>query len=111
MIKILSTSALILAVALPVKAQVGPGLGRTDYRAQNYRPQDYGVVCTKNYNGRLSLRTGPGQNYRKIAEIPNGYGLALNSGRYGSDGFWWWNASIDGYQGWARADYICDDPQ
>jgi hypothetical protein len=110
MFKTLLASVLIAGATLPVAAQVGPGLGYTDYAS---RPSkiDYGRVCTKSYNGRLSMRTGPGQNYRKIAEVPNAQYVPLNSGEYSSDGFWWWNINYNGYNGWGRADYICEDPQ
>ncbi len=107
MLKTLMASALILAVALPVKAQVGPGMGPTDRVARGINAQ----VCTRNRNGRLSLRTGPGRDYRKIKEIPNGHTLALNFSEYGNDGFRWWNVYHNGNQGWVRSDYVCGDPQ
>jgi hypothetical protein len=111
MLKILVATALTLAAVLPVNAQVGPGFGRRDHVSQNYRPQHYAEVCTKNHDGRLSLRTGPGPSYRKILEIPNRNVIGLNFGKYGDDGFWWWNTYHNGYQGWVRADYVCGDPQ
>ncbi len=108
MLKTLMASALILAVALPVKSQIGPGLGPTDSVARGER---YAQVCTRERNGRLSLRTGPGQGYNKIKEIPNGHSIALFDGEYGGDGFYWWNVLHNGSRGWVRADYVCGDPQ
>lgn len=112
MMKTLMTGALILTAALPASAQVGPGLGVTDSISGRYsRSESYAMVCTKNHNGRLSLRTGPGMNFGKIKEIPNRHTVGLNYGQYGVDGFWWWNVYHNGYQGWVRADYVCGDPQ
>ncbi len=110
MFKTLLASVLIAGATLPVAAQVGPGLGYSDY-ASRPSTTNYGRICTKSSNGRLSMRTGPGQNYRKIVEVPNAQYVPLNSGEYSSDGFWWWNVNYNGYNGWARADYICEDPQ
>ena len=110
MFKTLLASILIAGAALPAAAQTGPGLGYTDYvsRSNNTR---YGRICTRNYNGRLSLRTGPGQGYQKILEIPNQRYVPLYSGQYAVDGFWWWNVNYNNYNGWVRADYVCEDPQ
>lgn len=99
-------STLILAFAIPVKAEVGSGLGATDHVAGNF---EYAKVCTSSRNGRLSLRTEPGQDYRKIKEIANGHTLALNYSEYGNDGFRWLNVSHNGSRGWVRADYVCGD--
>lgn len=109
-LKTLLASTLILGVVLPVKAQVGPGLGNTD-SVSGYRVESYGRVCTHGANGRLSLRVGPGQGHKKIKEIPNGNLVALVGGKYSSDGFFWWNVLHNGSRGWARADYVCGDPQ
>lgn len=70
----------------------------------------YATVCTHQRNGRLSLRTGPGQNYPKVKEIRNGNQVALVNAEYSPDGFRWWNVLHNGTRGWARADYICGDP-
>ncbi|MDM9381213.1 SH3 domain-containing protein [Chlorogloeopsis sp. ULAP01] len=109
MLKIFMTGALILAAALPARAQVGPGLGRTDSIAS--RPQSYAQVCTNDVYGRLSVRSGPGRNFRKLKEITNGQLVGLMSGQYGQDGFWWWRISHQNGSGWARADFLCGDPQ
>ncbi|MDZ4878825.1 MAG: hypothetical protein CLLPBCKN_008263 [Chroococcidiopsis cubana SAG 39.79] len=110
--KTLLASALILTAAVPATAQVGPGMNGNDYIGSNHgEGQAYAEVCTRNRNGRLSLRTGPGQNFGKIEEIPNKDVVALNDSKYGSDGFRWWNISHNGNRGWVRADYICGDPE
>jgi uncharacterized protein YraI len=103
------SGVLFLAAALPVNAQVGPGLGASDHVASGV--ESYAQVCTSQSRGRLSLRTGPGQNFGKIKEIPNGHTVGLIKGGYGQDGFWWWNVSHNNSRGWVRADYICGDPQ
>lgn len=110
MFRTLMAYTLILGVASPVKAQVGPGLGRTDV-VSSYRTEHYANVCTRQPNGRLSLRIGPGQQYKKIKEIRNGNLVALVGGQYSSDGFYWWNVLHNGSHGWVRADYVCGDPQ
>lgn len=111
MFKTIVTSAFLLAAALPVKAQVGSGLGVTDYVNHSSSQATYAQVCTRSGNGRLSLRMGPGTNFGKIKEIPNGHTVALSSGKYASDGFYWWNIYHNGSQGWVRSDYVCGDPQ
>lgn len=113
--KIFMASALILAVALPAKAQTGPGLGETDYRgslaSDSYGRERYARVCTSDRNGHLSMRMGPGAQYKKIKEISNGHYLGLVGGEYGSDGFYWWEVLHNGNKGWVRSDYVCGDPQ
>lgn len=111
MIKTLLASILIVGVSLPSLAQVGPGLGTSDYVSQRRSYTKYGRICTRSQNGRLSLRTGPGQGYYKLAEVPNQQYIPLYSGQYSNDGFWWWNVTYNGYDGWVRADYVCEDPQ
>lgn len=111
MLKSLIASTLILAVAVPVKAQVGPGFSNADHIAGSGGGQYYAEVCTNTRNGRLSLRTGPGKSYSKVKEIPNGHTVALNYSRHDNDGFRWWNATHKGSRGWVRADYVCGDPE
>ena len=67
MLKTFITSTLIITAALPVKAQVGPGLGPSDAIADNRGT--YASVCTRTAQGRLSMRTGPGTYYNKITFI------------------------------------------
>ncbi|MFH7031023.1 MAG: SH3 domain-containing protein [Heteroscytonema crispum UTEX LB 1556] len=109
MLKTFMTSVLILAATLPVNAEVGPGHGRTDSIASG--PQSYAEVCTKDGSGRLSMRSGPGRDFRKLKEIPNGDEVGLMGGKYGQDGFWWWSVSHNNRRGWVRAHYVCGDPQ
>ncbi|MBD6619298.1 SH3 domain-containing protein [Komarekiella sp. 'clone 1'] len=109
MFKTIMTSVLILTAALPANAEVGPGLGNTDSVAS--RSQSYAQVCTNDGTGRLSMRNGPGRNFRKVKEIPNGDVVVLTGGKYSQDGYWWWNVSHSRGRGWVRADYVCGDPQ
>lgn len=109
MFKTLMTTALVVFSVLPVKAQIGPGLGPSDSIAVNQGR--YAQVCTSSSGGSLSLRTGPGTNFYRIKTIPNRHTIALVNGQYGNDGFWWWQVYHNGSQGWVRADYVCGDPQ
>jgi uncharacterized protein YraI len=109
MLKTIIFSSFFVAFAFPVNAQVGPGLGSSDRIASE--PENYAQVCTKSANGRLTLRMGPGQEFNKVKEIANGQMLALNGGKYGRDGFWWWNVYHNNSRGWVRSDYVCGDPQ
>ncbi|MEA5511578.1 SH3 domain-containing protein [Crocosphaera sp. UHCC 0190] len=114
MLKTLITSAILLSLAvLPSQAQFGPACGPSDgaCRPGTGGENPYGRVCTNQRNGRLSMRTGPGQNYRKVTEIPNGNYVALSEGEYGPDGIYWWRANYNGQGGWVRSDFVCNDPQ
>jgi uncharacterized protein YraI len=58
--KILTATVLFFAIALPATAQVGPA-----YRAaQSY---NYATVCTAERGSSLSVRSGPGKNYRVVS--------------------------------------------
>ncbi len=112
MFKTLLTAAILLAIALPVDAQVGPGCGPTDGNCGTggRRPAS-GRVCTRDARGRLSMRTGAGRNYGKILEIPNRTYITLSAGGYDSNGIYWWRTYYNGRSGWVRSDYVCGDPQ
>lgn len=88
-------SAFALLATMPAIAQVGPG-GLTSAQ-----------VCTRDPNGSLSLRSGPGTGYGRITLVPNGSSLILNARQQAIDGFDWWNVSYNGSQGWVRSDYVC----
>jgi uncharacterized protein YraI len=103
-VKILTVTALLLAIALPATAQVGPA-----YRSA--QGNSYGNVCTAERGSSLSLRNGPGKNYRVLTQIRDGNSVALYNSQYGRDGFKWWLTSANGRQGWIRADYVCNAPQ
>ena len=112
----LTTTLVFCGLVSSVTAQVGPGKGPTDYNYGNGRTaiggeNAYAQVCTRERNGRLSFRQGPGRQYGKIKEVPNGHTLALLGGGYSNDGFWWWKSAHNGNVGWVRADYVCGDPQ
>ncbi|AKG21009.1 SH3 domain-containing protein [Calothrix sp. 336/3] len=104
MLKTFMAGALIVAAALPVNAQVTPQISTQDMlvaRAGN------GYVCTREFNGRLSLRIGPGQSFAKIKEIRNGDNVLLLSRAEGRDGYTWWYVRHNRNRGWVRADFIC----
>ena len=106
----LATTLVFCSLVSSVNAQVGPGKGPTDTISVGGRYPS-GQVCTRERNGRLSLRQGPSRKYNKVKEIPNGHTLTLIDGGYSNDGFWWWKASHNGNVGWVRSDYVCGDPQ
>lgn len=102
--KILTATVLLFAIAIPATAQVGPA-----YRyAQG---NSYGNACTVERGSYLSLRSGPGKNYRVLTQIRDGNSLVLFNNQYGNDGFRWWLTAANGRQGWVRADYVCGAPQ
>lgn len=113
MLKAFMAGVVILAAALPATAELSPGLGNTQIasRSQYYASVTYANICTNDTYGRLSVRTGPGQGYPKVAEIPNGYTVALITGQNSQDGFYWWNIEHNGIRGWVRSDYVCGFPQ
>ncbi|PSB56412.1 SH3 domain-containing protein [Chamaesiphon polymorphus CCALA 037] len=101
MMKILTATALLLATTLPAAAErVGPA-----YRSA--QGNSYGNVCTSERGSSLSLRTGPGKNYRALTQIRDGNSVVLFNSTYGRDGFKWWQTAANGRQGWVRADYVC----
>ena len=97
--KILVATALLFSVALPATAQVGPA-----YMSQN---ASYGNVCTAERGSSLSIRSGPGKNYRVLTQVRDGSSLAISNSQTGRDGFRWLLTSANGRQGWVRADYVC----
>jgi uncharacterized protein YraI len=106
--KILTATVLFFAIALPATAQVGPA-----YRSAKGNPDSltvmgyYGYACTTERGSSISVRSGPGKNYRVLAQVRNGNGISLDRSQYGRDGFKWWLTSENSRQGWVRADYIC----
>ncbi|MBD2357478.1 SH3 domain-containing protein [Tolypothrix sp. FACHB-123] len=102
MFKVLMASALIFAAALPVGAQeVRSGSVRI---SQNY----VAYVCTNDVGGTLTLRTGPGTNYKKIRQIPAGNKITVIGYTTGSDGFEWFRVNFRKKEGWVRSDYVCN---
>lgn len=107
--KILTATVLFFATVLPVTAlpataQVGPA-----YRAaQSY---NYATVCTAERGSSLSVRSGPGKNYRVLTKVRDGNTIGFNTSQYGQDGFRWLLTSANGREGWVRADYVCSAPQ
>ncbi|MBD2357477.1 SH3 domain-containing protein [Tolypothrix sp. FACHB-123] len=103
MFKLFMASALIFAAALPVGAQeVGPGVGRTT-RSTGY----LAYVCTNDVGGTLTLRTGPGKNYRQMRQIRAGNNIRVMDSTRSSDGFEWFKVVHNNKQGWVRSDYVC----
>ncbi len=93
----LTVSTLILAIQnIPASAQVGPG-------NQSNQP----FICTRDYNGRLNMRSGPGRQFGIITQLANGMYVQQLSSRQGSDGFLWYQINYRGAVGWVRGDYLC----
>jgi uncharacterized protein YraI len=99
--KILTATALLFAITLPATAQVGPA-----YRSA--QGISFGNVCTTERGSSLSLRNGPGKNYRALTQIRDGNSISVTTSQYGRDGFKWWLTSANGRKGWVRADYVCN---
>lgn len=66
-------------------------------------------VCTRDWNGVLNLRQGPGQEFRTISQMRNNDQIDIISSALGRDGYTWYYVepawSYNRY--WVRADYIC----
>ncbi|BAY10350.1 SH3 domain-containing protein [Calothrix sp. NIES-2098] len=101
MFKLFIASALIFAAALPIGAQEIGSKGVLI--SQNYAA----YVCTNDVGGTLTLRTGPGTDYRSIRQIPAGRNLTVIDSTTSSDGFEWLKVVYRNRQGWVRSDYVC----
>jgi uncharacterized protein YraI len=97
--KLLTATALLFTLALPATAQVGPA-----YRSAQ---GSYSTVCTAERGSSLTLRSGPGKNYRSLTQVRDGRTISINGSQNGRDGFRWLLTSANGRQGWVRADYVC----
>ena len=64
-------------------------------------------VCTRNANGKVNIRTGPGTEYSSIAQIPNGTIMNTVMQDTGSDGYQWYALELGNVVGWARGDFLC----
>lgn len=64
-------------------------------------------VCTRDYNGALNLRNGPGRNYYPVAQVPNNAPLRILSYVWGNDNYRWLRIETSGLVGFVREDYVC----
>jgi len=64
-------------------------------------------VCTRNTDSKVNIRTGPGTEYRAIAQIPNGTLMNTVMQDRGSDGYQWYALELGEIVGWARGDFLC----
>jgi uncharacterized protein YraI len=101
--KILTATALLFAIALPTTVQV-----ESAYSKDTVETRTYGKVCTVNRGSSLSLRSGPGKNYRVLSKMRSGESLPLITSKNGEDGFKWWLTKTNSHRGWVRADYVCN---
>lgn len=102
-------------VDMSYNAADGFFFGKTDYQGssgwvslrqtvimtgQGYPAPDFLVVVSAK-EGSLNLRQGPGTNYPKIMEIPNGVQLHITNMQYNAnDDFFFGNTSYNGVTGW-----------
>lgn len=104
MFKYIMAGALILSsTVLPASAEeMGPGIGRIS-RSEVYNAH----ICTKDSDGFLRLRGGPGKSYRPIGKLYPGTSVSVLGRDSGGDGFVWFNVSSNDNRGWVRSDYVC----
>lgn len=94
-IALIATSA--IGFSTNISAKVGPA-----YNGGG----SYGYACTHQTNGNVLLRSGPGQNYKVLARMPNGSDVSI-IGERNSNGWVWYKVKFGRSVGWARSDYIC----
>jgi Bacterial SH3 domain len=85
---------------LPAIAQTGPGnLGGV---------YNVAYTCTADiYRGKVNLRTGAGQNYRLIRQLPNAISVQVLDRATGRDGYIWHKVRYENSVGWVRGDFLC----
>jgi uncharacterized protein YgiM (DUF1202 family) len=64
-------------------------------------------VCTEGANGSLNLRTGAGEQHKKIVQVANGRTVQPIDSDRGSDGLIWQKVYYGNTIGWVRGDYLC----
>ncbi len=107
---LISSIILVGTTALPMQAQQGPGCGPYDNCGAAGGRGHYGQICTRDRNGRLNVRNGPGTNYGYWTQVRNGQTVALYRSAMGhvGGGYRWQQVYINGREGWVRSDYVCD---
>ncbi|MFB2539781.1 MULTISPECIES: SH3 domain-containing protein [unclassified Acinetobacter] len=94
---ILAVSAVLgLSVATSANA-LGPAAQKTTS----------GYVCTNDATGTLTLRSGPGQQFKRITSITNNTPVTVYKEVVGNDNKSWYNVTVGRYNGWVRYDYVC----
>ena len=94
-IALIATSTILFSTN--VSARVGPAYDDGS---------SYGYACTHHVNGHVLLRSGPGQNYKALARMPNGSDVSI-IGERTVNGWLWYKIKFCRNMGWARSDYIC----
>ncbi len=65
------------------------------------------VIVTGTGKDKLSLRAGPGTDYKRVRVVKDGVKLTVIGGPEEADGFTWWQLKTPkGYVGWAVQDYL-----
>ncbi|MBW4643908.1 MAG: SH3 domain-containing protein [Goleter apudmare HA4340-LM2] len=106
--KAFMTSAVILASALPATATPAsfssPQVGKSMLVSQNSTIR----VCTRDRNGLLNMRSGPGTGYRVVYRVPNRTIVSvLNSTDRSYGGYYWYEVAFRNQVGWVRGDFVC----
>ncbi len=69
---------------------------------------EYTYACTKERNGRLNMRSGPGTRFRQVSQVPNGAVVSIvDVTEVPIAGFYWYKISFNNRVGWVRGDFIC----
>jgi hypothetical protein len=97
----LAIATLICGIQIvPVLAQSGPGNLGGGYRIAH--------TCTADiYRGQVNLRSGAGQNFRLIRQIPNAAAVEILDRVEGRDGYIWHRVRYQSSVGWVRGDFLC----
>ena len=69
--------------------------------------QSHAIICTREWNSTLNLRSAPNRSSRVIASVPNNAYVRTLTWVWGGDGQRWWNVEFNGLVGWMRGDYLC----
>jgi uncharacterized protein YgiM (DUF1202 family) len=106
--------AVLLASALPATANSANVNQNNGYSS----PQDGKTmllsqastlrICTRDGNGRLNMRSGPGTNYRVVYQVPNRALVSVvNSTDTSYGGYYWYQVVFRNQVGWVRGDFLC----
>ncbi|BAZ07516.1 SH3 domain-containing protein [Calothrix sp. NIES-3974] len=68
----------------------------------------YTYACTRDRDGRLNMRSGPGTRFRQVSQVPNGAVVSIvDVTEVPIAGFYWYKISFNNRVGWVRGDFIC----
>ena len=64
-------------------------------------------VCTRDKDGKLNMRNGPGGRYSVVLQIPNGARISVVDWSKDISGYTWYKIYFRNYEGWVRNDFLC----